>query len=161
LAINAVISKLFKMSAVRYAMLQFRFFIVLLVLASVILQRQITFQAYDDIDQELILFAEDLAISFDEADGMPKWYTLGEDELVVNRIDRFRSDDNKVYGLIKHDVFNTNGFSTLPDDQLFEARFLRELYIDEFFGGTSGEFYSELSDMTEGHHERYQLKQQQ
>lgn len=139
------------MSAVRYAVLQSIFFIILLVLASIVLQHQIATQAYEDIDQELTLFADDLALSFEDAGGMPKWYALGDDELVVNRIDSFRSTDNEVYGPVKEDVFNENGFSTFLDEELFESRFLRELYVDGSLDAISRELDSTLATASSEH----------
>lgn len=126
----SALRNILRMSALRNALVLAMVFLAIMLLAGTILRFELTRQAYDAIDDDLILSAE----RFETAASASHALHGSLDAAHIGISYGFMSPKGEVLGPIKARVFDTPGFRNLSGSALFSARGLTPAGLDDLDG---------------------------
>ncbi|WP_254055718.1 HAMP domain-containing sensor histidine kinase [Ruegeria sp. EL01] len=123
-----VIKRIFRMSALRQAVVLSLSFLVLLSAGGVLLNRYLTRELQTEIDDELRREFATISRSLRAQGQVPEGF--GQTDLLsaIEMSRAFLHEDGTVSGSVKADVFKTNGLKTLQDADLFSEQTQREFF---------------------------------
>lgn len=120
------------MSAMRFAFSLSLLFVVMLSVAGVFLSSNVDRQVRQDIDDELLLEAELLLEDLQQFETVSELNVLLRDmaEFDFDTVLALRLNSGQVFGPVHDDVFDTLGYATISEDQLFVTDYLHTVFIE-------------------------------
>ena len=121
------LKRFLRMNAVRNALQLAVFFIVIMIAAGIFLRYEITNHIHGEIDRELVNRADDILKNVSTENGIPSRFLQYKDPIKLGRSKGFLTRDGRVLGFVNPFVFRQDGFRTIRSDQLFNARYAKDI----------------------------------
>ncbi|HAT86221.1 MAG TPA: hypothetical protein DCS30_09930 [Rhizobiales bacterium] len=144
----SAVKSLMRMSALRNALQLCVLFTGIMIAAGFLLGWQISDQIHDDIDDALSYRAQSILDSTADSDGTPIWFLTQSETMFVGSSESYLPKNGRLIGPIKQNIFEQDGFRTIPSSKLFSERYF-QIIQNEFLPTELEELELELGSTEE------------